>query len=254
MIAVASFLLVLLLSLLVIRIGAIALVRTGLSRDVARFQALSAFSGAGFTTDEAETLLDSPARRQVIATLIRLGSVGFTTSIATLLLSFIETGGATLHRLLFLFGGVGVLYLLARSHTFHRLITPIIEWGLDRYTQLELRDYANLLNLYEYYQVVEIEVEENTWLSEHSLAELNLTAEGILVLGVDRVDEDYIGAPPADLRLRSGDCLVAYGPEHRIQELATREPEDRAAHQRAKDEYQQMVEEQQRELQETESV
>lgn len=237
MIAVASFLLVLMLSLLVIRIGAIALIRTGLSRDVARFQALSAFSGAGFTTDEAETLLDSPARRKVIATLIRLGSVGVTTSIATLLLSFIEAGGATLPRLGVLFVGVGGLYALSRSRTFHRLLTPIIEWGLDRYTELRLRDYANLLNLQGGNQVAEIEVEDNSWLSEHTLDDLNLPDEGILVLGVERTNETFTEAPPPGMRLQPGDCLVVYGRQQRLNEIATRGPDDNEAHREAVEEH-----------------
>lgn len=254
MIAVASFLLVLLLSLLVIRIGAVALVMTGLSRDIAQFQALSAFSGAGFTTDEAESLLEDPARRQIIAVLIRLGSVGVATSIATLLLSFIETGGATLERLLVLFVGVGGLYLLARSPFFDQVITPVIEWGLNRYTELELRDYANLLNLYSDYQVVEIEVKDDTWLSEQSLEELHLTDEGVLVLGVDRPGEEYIGAPPSELRLLPGDCLVAYGGERHLQELATREAGDVEAHREAVSRHEQVRVKEEERLEDTESA
>ncbi|MGM5488143.1 MAG: hypothetical protein ACQESG_04300 [Nanobdellota archaeon] len=45
-----SFLIVILFSLIVIKIGAIALEATGLSKDIAQFQAQSAFSGVGFTT------------------------------------------------------------------------------------------------------------------------------------------------------------------------------------------------------------
>lgn len=244
MIAVASFLIVLLLSLLVIRIGAIALVRTGLSRDVARFQALSAYSGAGFTTDEAETLLDSPARRKVVATLIRLGSVGLTTSIATLLLSFIQAEGTTVQRLVVLFLGIGGLYGLSRSRKFHQMITPVIEWGLNRYTQLRLRDYANLLNLHGGNQVVEIEVQEDTWLSEHRLEELNLPDEGILVLGVERQAEGFTEAPPSHLRLQPGDCLVVYGRRERLDEIATRGPEEHEAHQKAVAEHRENIEQQ----------
>lgn len=52
MFAIASLLVVLVLSLLVTRIATVALTHTGLSREVARFQARSAFSGVGFTTSE----------------------------------------------------------------------------------------------------------------------------------------------------------------------------------------------------------
>lgn len=46
MLAIASLLLVIALSLLFVRVGAIALTMTGVSEDVAKFQALSAFSGS----------------------------------------------------------------------------------------------------------------------------------------------------------------------------------------------------------------
>ncbi len=49
MFAVISLLAILSLSMLIVRIGAVALTMTGLSRDTASLQALSAFSGAGFT-------------------------------------------------------------------------------------------------------------------------------------------------------------------------------------------------------------
>jgi hypothetical protein len=45
MAAVVSLLLIIALSLLITRIASVAFVHTGLSREVARFQARSAFSG-----------------------------------------------------------------------------------------------------------------------------------------------------------------------------------------------------------------
>ena len=65
MYALVSLLLVASLSLLVIRVGSVALSMTGLSEEVASFQSLSAFSGAGFTTEEAERTIAYPARRRV---------------------------------------------------------------------------------------------------------------------------------------------------------------------------------------------
>jgi NhaP-type Na+/H+ or K+/H+ antiporter len=93
MVSVVSLLLVLALSMLVIRVGAVAFLMTGLSEEVARFQSLSAFSGTGFTTDEAETVVKDPARRRIATLLIRLGAIGVVSSIATLLLSFVGAGG-----------------------------------------------------------------------------------------------------------------------------------------------------------------
>jgi hypothetical protein len=148
MIAIFSLLLVIALSLLIVRIGTIALTMTGLTEEVAKFQALSAFSGAGFTTDEAEKVVAGPARRRIIGMLIRAGSVGIVTAISTLMLSMIGADrAATIDRLLVLGAGVGVILLVARSRRLEHVATPVIRRFLQKSTDLDLRDYANLLHL-----------------------------------------------------------------------------------------------------------
>lgn len=53
-------------STIVVRIGATALMRSGLSCDTASFQSYSAFFGVGFTTREAEMVVNHPLRRRII--------------------------------------------------------------------------------------------------------------------------------------------------------------------------------------------
>lgn len=62
-------------SLVCVRTGAVALERTGIGPEKARFQALSAFTNTGFTTREAEEITRFPIRRKIIAILIVLGRV-----------------------------------------------------------------------------------------------------------------------------------------------------------------------------------
>ena len=248
MIAVGSLLVVLSLSLLIIRIGTIALVMTGLSEDVARFQSLSAFSGAGYTTTESESIVSHPARRRVAMFLIRTGSVGVVTSIATLLLSFIGAGEAAMERLFVLILGAAVVIGLAKSRIFNRMLTPIIKRILERYSSLDLKDYADLLSLREDYRIVEIDVKKDTWLADRVLKELDLIEEGVLVLGIEQADGEYIGAPPADLRITDGDRLLLYGKEHRLKELSKRQEGDQAAHRSAKSEHQSDLDKQGRQL------
>ncbi|PSB15035.1 TrkA-C domain protein [filamentous cyanobacterium CCP1] len=248
MVSVVSLLLVLALSMLVIRVGSVAFLMTGLSEEVARFQALSAFSGTGFTTDEAESIVKNPARRRIATQLIRLGSIGVVSAISTLLLSFVGSGQTAPERLLVLLLGVCVLIGLARSRAFNRVLTPLIERSLARYTTLDLRDYADLLHLREDYRIVEVEVEDGTWLANHAIGELNLAAEGVLVLGVKRSREDYIGTPPADLQLRPRDLLVLYGRKHRLHELSDRASGDQFAHHEAKAEHERNLDEQQTQI------
>ncbi len=54
--AAITLLVILTFSVVVVRTAAVALRLTGMPADVARFQARSAFTGAGFTTSESEAV------------------------------------------------------------------------------------------------------------------------------------------------------------------------------------------------------
>ena len=237
MIAVASLLLVVAVSMLVVRAGTVALTMTGLSEEIAQFQALSAFSGAGFTTSEAEHVVRHPTRRRVVALLMGLGSIGIVTAISSLALSFVGAGHAAPARSVVLLLGVLALITLARSRGFNRVLTPVIERALVRYATLELRDYADLLHLRDDYRIVEINVDAESWLASRQLHELGLSGEGVLVLGVVRAGGGYVGAPAPALRLAVGDRLIVYGRAHRLHELSTRTANDQAAHRAASAEH-----------------
>jgi len=227
--AVLTVLSIFAVSVLVVRVGTVALAMTGLSRDVARFQALSAYTGTGFTTAEAEAVVDSPARRRVIAALTRVGSVGLVTGVSTLVLSFANADARGVENLELLGAGFLALFVVLRSDAFDRLVTPVIERALDRTTSLRLRDYTNLLHLRGEYRVVELPVRSDGWLAAERLADLGLPEEGVIALAVARSDGDYEAAPSGDVRLAAGDRLVAYGREERLDELANREAGDASA-------------------------
>ncbi len=76
MIAVILIIATLVLSLTITRIGAVALMLTGISAESARFQARSAFSGVGFTTTEAVAVVNHPVRRRIVMVLMLMGNVG----------------------------------------------------------------------------------------------------------------------------------------------------------------------------------
>ena len=60
--------------LLILWVGSIALEATGMQRAKARFQALSALTCTGFTTTEAESIVEHPKRRKIAAYLIFIGN------------------------------------------------------------------------------------------------------------------------------------------------------------------------------------
>jgi Trk-type K+ transport system membrane component len=91
--AALSIFVILSLSIFVIRIASVALRFTGIPEAGARFQALSAFSGTGFTTSEAEIVVNYPVRRRIVSILMVLGNMGVVTVFATLAVSLVRTEG-----------------------------------------------------------------------------------------------------------------------------------------------------------------
>lgn len=234
MYALVSLIIIISLSMLVVRVGTVALTMTGLSKEVASFQSLSAYSGAGFTTDEAEEITASPSRRRTVKTLMRLGNVGLVTTIASLVVSFADPV-TRLRRLVILVTVCLVLLALARSARFNDLLTPVIERALSSSARFQLRDYTGLLNLDRDYRVADIAVDGGEWLADERLADLELrSTEGVTILGIEREDGTYIGAPSGDHRIHAGDRVIAYGQEERLREIADRGEDDEAAHEAAK--------------------
>lgn len=225
MAAIVSVLVILALSILVTRIATVALTHTGLSRQAAAFQSRSAFTGVGFTTSEAESAVSHPVRRRIIAALMLLGNVGIITSMSSLIVGFVnvpqdEIGRAA--RLALLGVGALVLLLLARSRLVDRWLSRAIDRALARWTDLDVRDYDALLHLSEDYRVREVRVEDGDWLAGSTLRELGLRDEGIEILGIERGDGRYVGAPHGDTRIHPGDMLVVYGRADAIGELDRR--------------------------------
>ena len=225
MAALISVLVAITLSLLVTRIATEALTLTGLSRTSASFQARSAFTGSGFTTAESEAVVKHPVRRRIIAWLMFLGNAGIITVISSLVLTFVSTTsvGNGLSRLIYLFLGLAVLWLLATNRAFNRILTRLVRKALRRWTDLDLRDYASLLHLRGEYLVREIAVSRENWLANKKLKELRLRDEGIAILGIQRPDSTYVGAPHGDTAIYPGDTLILYGRKTALSELNQRQ-------------------------------
>ena len=244
MIAIASLLLIVALSLLVTRVATVLLTASGMSRQAARFQARSAFTGAGFTTSESERVVNHPLRRKIIGWLMLLGNIGVVGAASTTILGF--RGGAVGGegwRLLMLVVGLLVLVFVSRSRWVDRRLTAAVGRVLRRHTDLTGRDLDSLLSLSGDYTVQELAVNPGDWLAERTLAELGLRDEGLVVLGVVRSDGSYLGAPDGRTTVRPGDNVVLYGRTPRVRELdrRARGSEGDRAHARAVQEQQRVA-------------
>lgn len=224
MVGMISLLVVAAVALLAVRFGATALERTGLSRDAARFQAISAFFGAGFTTGESELVVNHPVRRRIIRDLIIAGNLGLTGALGAFVVTFMRAAspGEQGRHLLIMLAGVGVLWWLSRS----RLALRLIDRSVSRFgpsSIVHAHDYSELLRLHAGFGVDEVRVEEASEVAGKTLAELALrSAQGIMVLGIEPTSGPFNPIPDGDTRLNPGDRLVVYGLDERVARFARR--------------------------------
>lgn len=237
MTAILSLLLVVTLSILVTRIAAVALRHTGLARQTARFQARSAFSGAGFTTSESEKVVNHPVRRRIVLTLMLLGNAGIVTAVSSLILAFVADGDGSglgfAYKIVLLVAGLVALWALANSAWVDRLLSRLVEWALQRFTDLDVKDYEGLLHLAGEYRIAEIPIEPGGWLDGRPLREVRPADEGVLVLGILTAAGEWLGTPAGDSRPEGGDTLVVYGRTSAIQTLTQRRADDEQGHRAA---------------------
>lgn len=220
MYAVATFLIVTVLTLAFGRLATGALIATGLPPEIASFQARSAFSGAGFTTTEAENVINHPARRRIIATTMLVGSLGTPTMIVTVALGFAAPGpGNTWERVLVALSGM-LLILLAI------LNRPMTHWLVgvgQRYATKRLipaldAEPTVLLQLGRDFEVDVLKLTADPDETVRGLRGLDQAFPRVKVLGVRRGDE-YFGESPIDITLAAGDELILYGHSDRVAEV-----------------------------------
>jgi hypothetical protein len=204
-------LLVILLSFLIVRAAAIALMMTGMEEKRAKFQALSAFSGTGFTTKEAESVVGHPKRRKIVTWLMILGNAGVVTVIVTGTSSLVSSKGYQLPiNVVLLVVGIFIVYKVATHKGFIRRWESYIEDRLTKSRPLEEGSTENLLHLAEGFGLVKAIIKEGSPIIGNSLSQCELSAKGLLVLGIER-GKGWIPVPGAEETVKDKDKLVVYG-------------------------------------------
>jgi hypothetical protein len=220
MYAIATFLVVAAITMVFTQMAAGALIATGMPPPVAAFQARSAFSGAGFTTTEAENVVNHPVRRRIIMAAMFVGTLGTPTLVVTVLVGFVAPGpGSTTERTLVAVSGVVLILLVIVN----RPVTRVLEGVGRRYAQARLLPAVagaghELLALDDEFVVASAGIGDETEESPRSLRGLDHTFPALTVLGVQR-DGQLIAEGPADLSLQPGDRLVVFGPRSRLRDL-----------------------------------
>lgn len=205
-------LLVIFISFLIVRAASIALMMTGLDLKRSRFQALSAFTGTGFTTREAELIVNNPRRRRIITWLMILGNAGIVTVIVTMTSTVVISEGFQIPiNVIIILVGIIVVYKIATHAGFLQRWDVFIENRLLKVTQFEEEATERLLHLLEGYGLIRVIIKEESSFAGISLNELKLPEKNLLVLGIER-NGDWIPVPSSDVVIKEKDRLVVYGP------------------------------------------
>lgn len=220
MYAVATFLVVAVLSMAFTRLAAGALIATGLPPDVASFQARSAFSGAGFTTTEAENVVNNPDSRKIISTTMFVGNLGTPTLVVTVLVGFLAPGpGNTVERVMVAISGLVLAVLLVTNRPMKRWLVKVGQREAQRRLLPRLdNQVVELLAVGDDFVVGAVQVVAGTGSTVQSLRSIDDALPAVRVLGVQQ-SEGFFGTPPVDLELAAGDKIIAYGRRSDLQNL-----------------------------------
>ncbi|MDP8233935.1 MAG: TrkA C-terminal domain-containing protein [Candidatus Saelkia tenebricola] len=219
------FFVILMISFIVVRIGAIAFELTGLEWSLAKFQALSCFTGTGFTTRESELITSNTQRRRVASVLMVLGNAGLVSLIATFANSlradvleskipFIPLGLPSrlvpLMNLTIIIIFMYIGYKIFTRTNFSRKFTNMLRARIINKDIIKRVSFEELVIATGGYGVSSINICENSPVLNKTLRDSDLRKWDITVLSIERNNET-IPNPSADTQILLNDILICFG-------------------------------------------
>ncbi len=209
---VGILLITILISFTTVRIGAFALHLTGLEPEAATFQALSAFSGTGFTTAESERVVRHRSRRRIISILIILGNAGLVAVIGTLAAGATQAQNLGWEWVLIYMGvvilGIFVLYrVVLKSGLATSLIEKLRKPLLKRIV-MAAPPFEEMMHVGGDWSVNLVTIGKNSKFIDRTLSDL-MSLSDVDVLAIDRTDS-FTSRPTDDVVIREKDRLLVF--------------------------------------------
>lgn len=209
----------LILLIIIVEIATVALHMTGLDIKSSRFQALSAFTSTGFTTKEAESVVNHKQRRKIIMILMVTGFVTWASLVSLIVNAFLSAGELipSIIQILSLLIIFLIILLLARHRPFVKAFRNKISGCLENRTALKGKSIDEVLRLAQNFGIATITIIKGSKNIGLSLRETALRDRDILVLAIER-NNKILPAPRASDILIEGDTLICYGKLKNMQE------------------------------------
>ncbi|MFQ5952001.1 MAG: cation:proton antiporter regulatory subunit [Candidatus Omnitrophota bacterium] len=202
---------IIIVSILIVKIATVALNLTGLDNKRSFFQALSAFTGTGFTTADSEMIVTNDIRRKIIMTLMILGNAGFISVITTLVLSFRGVGMAsTLVNITIILLAILILVMVFSNKRLARTLNKKIQENLVKRRTFTKRPVTEILRLAAGFGIAEITLNEACVDVGKTLSRSSFREKDILILAIER-GRKVIPTPHASEELSVNDTIICYG-------------------------------------------
>jgi hypothetical protein len=209
--------------LFILWFGSIALEATGMERSRARFQAMSALTGTGFTTREAENIVGHPRRRLIAGWLMFLGNAGILLFLLIILIIIVvgikPARGLSPGLIIGLAIPPIALMVLYWIGVLDKLATKIVNW-LKRtgYFKPEL---SNTEIIYQAgnYSLARLTIGKAAPEVGTKIGDTGLVKGNIKVLAIERGDK-VLFYPETKEIVQAGDHLIYYGRTEEIREVS----------------------------------
>jgi hypothetical protein len=224
------FIVALIVSFVAVRVGAIAFQLTGLEWSLAKFQALSCFSGTGFTTREAELIVGHPQRRKIASILMVLGNAGLVTMVATFANSIrprIVSSAASWSTLWGLRPYINLaviaisiyaIYRVLTKSSFGKRVTDYLRIKVEHSDIVEPVSFEELTVTTGGYGVVRTDIVHNSPFINKSLEKSGLRDRDVTVLAVRRAGETTPN-PKGGTTIEINDQLLCFGRLDQMKEI-----------------------------------
>jgi len=189
--------------------GSILFELAGMERRKARFQTLSALTGTGFTTGEAESVVNHPKRRNIASWLIFLGTTAIIGSILGLLFLILRASAPSLSGIIIMVTTIVAIILLIKLGLVNSLTDSIVRFIRKRKPASHLRA-EEIVHQVGFYGVARLSVGKEIIATAPNVGNTGLVERGVNVLAIERMDT-AIPFPGDDERLLAGDYLLCYG-------------------------------------------
>jgi len=221
------FVIIVIVSITVVRIGAVAFELTGLDWTVAKFQALSCFTSTGFTTKESELIVKSQQRRKIATILMIIGHAGLVSLIATFVNSMrpsqlvhkvfqpiihldnMPTLSVLINIVIIALACWLILSLFSRTK-FSKKLTKVIQNFFIKKDFISRIYVQDLVISAGGFGIINIEVTKNSMLYHMSLADTIKQYPNMKILAIER-GRNIITNLTDDTRMLLGDNIISYG-------------------------------------------